>query len=118
MMFWNESHVSAYNFQLEYGIAKRLSSYHRAHLTLPADIYNSHSRFCAKPILLLETVTISVHVHDIIIWYTHCTLYMVDTLLTGSVLPAALHPVLIFHTDEMFFMPDPQKIGAVNNKEY
>ncbi len=39
MMFWNESRVSAYNFRLEYGIAKRLASYYRVRLTLSADNY-------------------------------------------------------------------------------
>ncbi len=38
MMFWNESCVSAYNFSLEYGIAKRLASHYRACLMLSADI--------------------------------------------------------------------------------
>ncbi len=38
MIFWYESRVSAYNFRLEYGIAKRLASYYRVRLTLSADI--------------------------------------------------------------------------------
>ncbi len=42
MMFWNESCASAYNFRLEYGIAKLLASHYRARLALPAVLRETH----------------------------------------------------------------------------
>ncbi len=87
LLFWNESCVSAYNFRLEYGIAKWLASHYRARLALPADIQNSHSRFC---ILFLETVTFSKYC---VVWIRSLQIRRCGYMYMLQYVPA-LHPLI------------------------